>query len=347
MPSALHSDIREAAEALDISVDHLESAAVRADQIVRDAESELTKACPPAGDESPYDVVVLGSVARGEVTVGSDVDYLVIAYALPPMGHLDFSHKLLKSMDNFVNNYSKETALKAPGATGIFGKVVAAADLFERIGLEQDTNLTQTRRVLLYEESRSIYRPDLWDQLIQSIIGRYLHDNPHKNGPPRFLINDTIRYWRTLAVDYQAKRWDMLKPDWGLRYLKLIITRKLTFAGTMASLLLTEDPARVWLHDQFRKPPLARLAQLHSRLEKPFDEDLRTVLEVAEEFVGALGQDEFRIRVRKVESPADSGIVPEFDRFRKMAQERLQPSLERLFFESGLLKEKSRKYLSF
>ncbi len=347
MANELHPEVRTAADRCGIPIPNLEEAAARAARIIEDAQAKLTGQCPRGNDgAAPYDVVVLGSLARGEVTNGSDVDYLVVAHALPNVDQLDFSHKLLKSMDEFVKNYP-QNKLNGPGASGIFGKVVAASDLVERIGLEQDTNLTQTRRILLLEESRSIYRNDLWSRLLDAIIGRYLHDNSTKDGPPRFLINDTIRYWRTLAVDYQAKRWDMLRPDWGLRYLKLIISRKLTFAGTMASLLLTRSPAKQWLVSQFAMPPLARLAQLHSQLEPERLPDLRAILEVADEFVGALNRDEFRDKVKSVESPADRGAVPEFDRFREMAQKTLQPSLERIFFESDSLREKSRKYLSF
>src|SRR5207247_550348 len=100
------------------------------------------------------------------------------------------------------------------------------------------------------------------------LVDRYLLDyqTKPKPGVPRFLVNDVVRYWRTIAVDYQAKKWDELDENWGLRYLKLIVSRKLTFAGTLVSLFIPaithKNVDREMLVRQFGMPPLARLAQV-------------------------------------------------------------------------------------
>lgn len=222
-------------------------------------------------------------------------------------------------------------------------------DLVERIGLEQDTNQTQSIRMLLLEESESLLRQDLHDDLLRSIVGRYLSDSEDaKPGPPRFLVNDVIRYWRTLTVDYAAKRHEQLSPEWGLRYLKLIVSRKLTYAGTLVSLLSCGEgrPASVeHLVEQFRMPALARLGQLHTMLsESAARAALAETLEIADWFNGRLGDSVFRDGMKAVvgKNSTDEAFVEAVNKAR-----RLQSCLETIFFESALLRRPAMTYLSF
>lgn len=167
-----------------------------------------------------------------------------------------------------------------------------------------------------------------------------------KGGVPRFLLNDIVRYWRTLAVDYQAKRWNALSPSWGLRYIKLLISRKLAYAGTIASLLLTKTTSREYYVEQFSMPALARLAQLEPQLEPERKADLRLALEIADEFIGLLKDTSFRAEAKKIVEPQSIPKGSRFEGVRNRARE-LQEALECLFFESAVLKGPSIRYLSF
>jgi hypothetical protein len=183
--------------------------------------------------------------------------------------------------------------------------------------------------------------------LIQAILARYLADYEQpKLGVPRFLLDDVLRYWRTLAVDCQAKRWEQVAPDWGLRYLKLIIWRKLTFAGTLATLLCTEQASIPYFTVQFEMPALARLAQLHQLLEPALRQHLATAILIAEEFTQAVSDEAFRNEARAIKRRAD---IRSGTRFGAMHQKgrALQTALAAIFFDSGKLRERSRKYLSF
>lgn len=217
----------------------------------------------------------------------------------------------------------------------------------ERIGLEQDTNLNHSRRALLLQESCSIYDPKAHSQLLGLLIDRYLVDYATpKKGVPRFLLNDFIRYWRTIAVDYQAKRWEGGAKEWGLRYLKLRISRKLAFAGGLVSILLAPEATKEYFVRQFSMPSLARLAQLFERLDKAHWDSLRTVFRVADYFVGKLENEEFRIEAKKVETTSDVKEDSAFHDAMSKAEE-LQTALEDIFFRSKLLSDLSIKYLSF
>lgn len=68
-----------------------------------------------------------------------------------------------------------------PGRRGLFGHIASAPGLTERIGLEQDTNVSTTRRLLVLEESVSVYRPDRRLELLRAILERYLFD-PGRTG---------------------------------------------------------------------------------------------------------------------------------------------------------------------
>lgn len=223
----------------------------------------------------------------------------------------------------------------------------------EHIGLDDDTNHNLTRRLMLLEESVSLLDPAKHDALLTSILDGYLigYDDGVKPGVPRFLLNDVIRYWRTLAVDYQAKVWGGTTDGWGLRYLKLIVSRKLTFASTLASLLLCseQNPARSdWLLEQFSMPSLARLAQLYPLLRDAGDDTapLAMVLKVAEAFIASASDEAWRISVKRASTLDEAKAIQEFVEMRARAAQ-LQESLELIFFRTKLFGQSSQHYLAF
>jgi hypothetical protein len=204
-----------------------------------------------------------------------------------------------------------------------------------------------THRILVLGESVSLYQPERHEVLIRRILERYLIDYPKpKRGVPRFLLNDVLRYWRTLAVDYQAKRWEEVQSTRGLRYLKLLISRKLAFAGFLIPLLLCEKADVDYFVEQLAMPPMARVAQLHD-ISSGFHAPLRTLFEVAEEFAAMLANKEFREEAKTVIAPSEKETWPmRFREIRRRADD-LQDALEAIFFESDLLGRKSKRYLSF
>ena len=328
-----------AALGLQGNVDHLVEGARQSESFIADASSFLTTAVDPSPDD--LDVLLFGSIARREASGTSDFDFLVVAHRLPDI--------VIRTRELITNGReaARQLHLDPPGASGIFGTVISAPDLTERIGLEQDTNVTLSRRILLLQESVSIYRPALREHLMRAVLERYLVENRSSEKVPRFLLNDLLRYWRTIAVDYQAKRWEKHGASgWGLRYLKLIISRKLAFVGTLIPLFICEDATTNYFLDQFNMPSLARICQLHALLEERFLSDLRIIIEVAEEFAGSLADEDFRREADSITSRREITPGSPFHDMQERSRE-LQRSLESIFFDSDLMKQQSRKYLSF
>lgn len=337
----MHRELQNACANLGLSLPHLAEAATNACEKREEARTWLSAEFEP---DRCFDVIGFGSLAREELSEQSDFDFAVVAFGLPD--DIDKGRKLLASVDRLRAEWMQ----KSPGSTGMFGRVLSAPDLTERIGLEQDTNQTHTLRILLLQESVSLYQPDLLRKLLQAILARYLrdYDNYAKPGVPRFLLNDLVRYWRTITVDYQAKRWRDRDSEWGLRYLKMRISRKLAFASTIASLFLNPARDRVvdvgYLLEQFSMPALARLAQLHVDLSEAGKAALGEALKIADLFCEALADKSFRDEAKLVMDLKSSS--ERFHEWRRQGDQ-LQKALQAVFFEDPFLARFSVNYLSF
>lgn len=317
------------------------------DRIRRGLNAEL-------GDITGTDVLVTGSIARQEVTRDSDCDYLIVSTTIP-------DHDLIINIFRAVNKIMKELELQEPGSQGVFGDFVAGAELFFKIGLDRDSNINTTRRFSVLLESCSVLSADVRARVIQKIIERYCaqYHPKHRKADdtilvPRFLVNDLIRYWRTIAVDFEAKRWRDLNEAWGLRYIKLLTLRKMMFASSLAAFLLVGkkiesivDPEERYnrliaeLCSLSELPPLARLASAHDVIAEPSKELVLALIKDYNEIIDLLGQRGARAMLKSL-SPEDQTTK----RFQELSGQ-IQARLEQLFFDDDLLKPLTRRYSLF
>ncbi len=152
-------------------------------------------------------VVVFGSLARNEYTSGSDADWTLLIDGEANSDHLRVAQKIKAAIEGIF---------KDPSATGSFGGMTFSHQLIHNIGGPEDSNANMTQRILMLLDSRSIHGVGdaAYGRVVRGILNRYIeqevsHLNRQKTAykVPRFLLNDVVRFWRTMAVDFASKQW--------------------------------------------------------------------------------------------------------------------------------------------
>jgi hypothetical protein len=169
------------------------------------------------------------------------------------------------------------------------------------------------------------------------VIQDYLSDALRDHRPPRFLLNDLVRYWRTIGVDFVAKDRDRAGAGWGLRNAKLRTSRKLLFASGLLPVLhcheLRAEQIAPFLAEQFGLPPTDRVADAFLRygaIAPGAD-----ALAAYDAFLALVDDDKVRAELQAIGGRTAADASP---RWREVAElgARMESALLALLFETEL-----------
>jgi len=271
-------------------------------------------------------VVLFGSWGRRELTEHSDDDWLLLVDG-PRREDASPGVERLRAL---LGGGARE-----PGRRGIFGVAGFGDDLVEHIGLDEDDNRNLTQRMLLLLESVPIAGDEAYARCRERVLDRYLAEDRTARRPPRFLLNDVIRYWRTIAVDFAGKQRDG-DDKWGLRNAKLRTSRKVLFAGGLVPILrchgLPPGSVRPFLVDQLARPATDRLADAFLATGL-VDAGVRC-LAAYDRWLGLLGDAAVREELAALDRRSARGSATFVD-VRRLASD-LQNGLLALLFETRL-----------
>jgi len=208
----------------------------------------------------PADCVVatFGSYARREGSDQSDIDYLLITDR----------NEISAAIEERIHAIIDGIVPIGPSEEGPFAKSVSYDDFLKNLGGDQDKNHSLTRRLLLMLEGEHLFGAARFKQLRLDLVTRYVDATPKDHQLALFLLNDIIRYWRTMTVDYMYKTAEASKP-WAIRNIKLIFSRKLLYASGLFAIGVTVDKGKQakidLLTELFDLTPIDRLVRICSQ----------------------------------------------------------------------------------
>jgi len=315
--------LEELAERSERGFPNLSHARVLTEQRLADLRERLAN----VDCDADASVTLFGSWGRRELTTLSDYDWAILVDG----GERAAVKPALERVENAVG-----ASAGRPGSQGVFGTAVFCDHLVERIGLDADDNSNLTRRMLLLLESVAVANEGAHASCRERVLRGYLDDTVKDYRPPRFFLNDLIRYWRTICVDFVGKEREGSGQKWALRNLKLGASRKVLFAGGLLPTLLchrfrTVDMA-AFLAEALERPSVDRLAWAFLELDAA-DAGVRAI-GAYDQFLGLIGEPESRVELEQL-SRADAQVSEVFRHGRRLGEE-LEQGLLALLFETRI-----------
>ena len=154
-------------------------------------------------------ILATGSLGRGELRARSDLDVFLIDAANGDelrLGNLEGI--LLRA--NLIHA-ARGARFADFSGDGRYLVVHHIDDLLRSLGTREDESSNAfTARMLLLLESRPLRARDAYERCLRAAVDVYSRDaGDGTSFAPYFLINDIVRYWKTLCLNYEAKRHEL------------------------------------------------------------------------------------------------------------------------------------------
>lgn len=212
---------------------------------------------PPPSDADIHFLAAAGSLARKEASKVSDVDLIVVT-------NDELTESAQDSLDRWRRDLCSALNLEQHNPRGVFARPVQLSKVLASAGSEKEDYSNVSIRVLLLLESDWILNQDNHSNAVDAIIDEYSSDikgDPRKNFV--FLLNDVIRYFRTICVNYQYTKSETDDGKWPIRNIKLRHSRVLMYFSMVSAigvLSRVHTPQKIEALKQLTAlPPLKRL----------------------------------------------------------------------------------------
>jgi predicted nucleotidyltransferase len=214
---------------------------------------------------------VTGSYGRREASESSDLDIFFIE------NNREANHRNITNIDITrvkaeVIRISEEMIFPAFSNDGQYLEMHSLKDILDVLGgREDDFKNYFTARVLLLLESYPVYDKDgrAYQVTLDNVIESYYRDyHDHETDfRPLFLINDILRFWKTLCLNYENKRnWktedEVANRKHHLNNLKLKFSRLLTCFSMVIPLAKNTPVSPEAVVELVKQKPLERLSSL-------------------------------------------------------------------------------------
>jgi len=152
-------------------------------------------------------IFVTGSYARSEASEFSDIDLFFVSSK--EMKKLDDPNITSLRLFSRVVSICDDLNFPRFSNDGEYLKILEKPTILDHLGDRDDDYLNHfTARLLMILESKCVSGQDTYDAVLKDILEAYFRDYPDhpKNFQPTFLVNDILRFWKTLCLNYENKR---------------------------------------------------------------------------------------------------------------------------------------------
>jgi len=165
---------------------------------------ERTAKIAELSSQQNLSIYVTGSYGRHEAHRGSDLDLFFVFDGERP---IEKTAKIL--IDAELIKIARDMGFPPFSNDAKYLEIHSLQEMLDKLGgAEDDFKNFFTARMLLLLESRPIYGDTAYKRILTEIIDAYFRDYHDHTGDfrPLFLVNDILRFWKTLCLNYENRR---------------------------------------------------------------------------------------------------------------------------------------------
>ena len=171
------------------------------------AFKKAVAALPEVNAHADLCIYVTGSFGRLEASELSDLDLFFIKGGDKDNAPMPRINKTL--MDAALIIECRKMGFPEFSGDGEYLEIHNLQDVTKNLGGPRDDFENQfTARQLLLLESLPVYNDQLYEDVLREITGSYFRDyqDHERDFRTTFLLNDILRFWKTLCLNYEHKR---------------------------------------------------------------------------------------------------------------------------------------------